>query len=759
MANNSILDPGENYIVQRNPDDRSQWHYQIYRNKLDEYAAKGDFSVVIVADAGTEDQKVFVIPYQYLQKEVLSKADLDSTGRYLFNISKANLKFNWQHGVPMNGNDFLHPELRSASIPRETMSSGDSNLEDGTEKNIVRLETSQLSKKRFWWVNQGTTNERETTGGYLWAPQKTKSGKVLGYHANLNRLQKDDVVFHYAKGKLRGISTVTEEAVKMARPADSLGEKSDQPGLLARVNFRKLQNTIDLNSIPRRWRVEEVGPFTKSGTVKEGYLFEISQSFAERLISILGDGMSDIVDGWISAGGLTGRKYWVFQANPRNFDLAGAILELSQIRFVTQQHATRIHEGDVVFLWESGRNAGVVAVGTIVADPAVLPQQEEAMKFLKNQKKFSGAQLRVPIRIDRVLSTRIKRTLLLNHPILESLGVLRAPQATNFPMTRAQVQALIELISKQSGDVIDFPLESEPPPTRMGAPGASLGQRLNYPSVLDDDPIWKQVQELLSMEIRNILFIGPPGTSKTDYALRVGSKLADYQPRRFHNIQLHPSYSYEDFMMGYVPTENPKNPSPFERKPKLFLKVCNSAREDSPDTTHVLVIDELNRGDPSRVFGEALTYIERRNEWFEIPNSDERCLVPSNLVIMATINPYDKSIADLDDAMFRRFEGKIMMNPDVRLLREIVLEFNHVDPKLGGKIISFFERLNVEMDNRVGHAHFKSVKDIHTLVTSWNHSILPFLQRELRYDRDKLERIASLFKTEFEANTSGESNP
>lgn len=602
----------------------------------------------------------------------------------------------------------------------------------------------------YWWVNQGSTYEYERTGGYIWAPQKTSGGKVLSFHTRLRDLRKGDIIFHYANGKLRATSEVVEETIEATPPSDSIYGSPDRLGLLAKLNYRDLPVPIDLKDIPLRLRTKKGGPFDKNGKVKEGYLFGLEQNLAEWLLAHSEPAVVNAKD-WDGDEGQAERRYWIFQANPRYFDLAGALSELSQIRFLTQQNSSKIHEGDVVFLWESGKNAGVVAVGTIVADPSVLQEQEEAIRFVKDPKKFSGGHLRVPVHIDQVLSKRIKRNLLLVHPVLGSLGVLRSPRGTNYAMTKSQVKAMIELVSKESGASIDFPQENEPRKVELGIPVSPLGQRLNYSPVGDDDPIWKQVQELLSIGIRNIVFIGPPGTSKTEYALRIGSRLAEYQPQRFHNIQLHPSYGYEDFVMGYVPTENPKNPSPFERKPKLFLKACRAAREGSPEKRYVLVIDELNRSDPSRVFGEALTYIERRDELFEIPYSDERWMVPSNLVILATMNPYDKSIADLDDAMFRRFEGKITMDPDTRLLREMIFTINHVDPTLGGNLVAFFEWLNKEMENRVGHAHFRSVKDAHTLNIAWNHSILPFLKRELRYDKDKLERIELKFHGEFQA--------
>src|SRR5207237_10491988 len=141
---------------------------------------------------------------------------------------------------------------------------------------------------------------------------------------------------------------------------------------------------------------------------------------------------------------------------------------------------------------------------------------------------------------------------------------------------------------------------------------------------------------------------------------------------------------------GYIPAEA-ASPGGFVMKKKRFLEACNNAFHD-PSNLHVLVIDEFNRGDPSRIFGEILTYIERRGEFFEIPNLRQKVCVHQNLVILATMNPMDKSIADLDQAMDRRFE-KIEMVPRRDLLRRILVDINHMDLRHAGRVIALFQPL------------------------------------------------------------------
>lgn len=278
---------------------------------------------------------------------------------------------------------------------------------------------------------------------------------------------------------------------------------------------------------------------------------------------------------------------------------------------------------------------------------------------------------------------------------------------------------------------------------------------LRYLAIADDDHIWLQVRDLLELGCRNILFEGPPGTSKTTYALSIGARLAEGDRSRFHNMQFHQSLSYDDFVQGYVPTETAAG---FKLRNKVFLNVCREARRDPPHVFHVLVLDELNRADPSRVIGEAFTYIERRDEAFRLSYSDQICIVPSNLVILATLNPFDKSIADLDQALDRRFE-KIEMQPDPTILRSILTEQNHMEPQLAGQLIGFFNFLTGEVKDRIGHAYFKDVKDTDTLELVWKHQILPLLKKELRYSPDQLEAIMERYRETFPPTSGSAERP
>ena len=158
--------------------------------------------------------------------------------------------------------------------------------------------------------------------------------------------------------------------------------------------------------------------------------------------------------------------------------------------------------------------------------------------------------------------------------------------------------------------------------------------------------------ETLLEDKRQVIFQGPPGTGKTYVARKLAVRLAG-SPERVRLVQFHPSYAYEDFVQGFRPTLRNDQPG-FKLEPGPLLDMAERAR-GNPGAKHFLVIDEINRGNLAKVFGELYFLLEYRDEPMQLQYSNAEFSLPDNLYIIGTMNTADRSIALVDLALRRRF--------------------------------------------------------------------------------------------------------
>lgn len=195
------------------------------------------------------------------------------------------------------------------------------------------------------------------------------------------------------------------------------------------------------------------------------------------------------------------------------------------------------------------------------------------------------------------------------------------------------------------------------------------------------------------------------------------------------NVTFHQSYSYEDFVEGIRPIVTEDNKVIYKPVDGIFKEISNDARSD-PSNKYVLLIDEINRGKTEKIFGELITLIEDdkrvESQKTTLPYTQEQFWIPKNLLIIGTMNTADRSIAQIDTALRRRFA-----------FEELMPESELVDTKINGiSLKALLEELNNRIraegvslrDKQIGHSYFMKVKTLSDLRITFAVEIVPLLQ-------------------------------
>jgi 5-methylcytosine-specific restriction enzyme B len=238
-----------------------------------------------------------------------------------------------------------------------------------------------------------------------------------------------------------------------------------------------------------------------------------------------------------------------------------------------------------------------------------------------------------------------------------------------------------------------------------------------------------------------LIFQGPPGTGKTFIARKLATVVAGHKDR-VELVQFHPSYAYEDFVEGYRPTDT----GTFRVKPGPLKRLAARAEED-PEKRFVLLIDEINRGNLAKVFGELYYLLEYRDEEITLQYSEERFRLPPNVFIVGTMNTADRSIALLDMAIRRRFRFVDLL-PDEPPLKGLLRRFLDERAPEMAFLADMLDDVNRQLSDphaSIGPSHFL-LKDTRTLTEDkaeliWNHSILPALTDRFFDSPEELKRF------------------
>ena len=201
-----------------------------------------------------------------------------------------------------------------------------------------------------------------------------------------------------------------------------------------------------------------------------------------------------------------------------------------------------------------------------------------------------------------------------------------------------------------------------------------------------------------------LILQGVPGTGKTHVARHLARLLTDGRPDAVRLVQFHPAYSYEEFVEGIKVRSVAVDGRHDVTYPVEDGLLCAFAAEAAkqPALPFVLVIDEINRGNLPRIFGELLYLLEYREQAIELPYSRRRFRLPGNLYVIGTMNAADRSVALLDQALRRRFSF-LDMPPDARILSSwLDAQTPPLDPVFAKRVLLLFEHLNDRLRSDLG---------------------------------------------------------
>ena len=255
------------------------------------------------------------------------------------------------------------------------------------------------------------------------------------------------------------------------------------------------------------------------------------------------------------------------------------------------------------------------------------------------------------------------------------------------------------------------------------------------------------VARLLEDKPQLILY-GPPGTGKTYVAREIARYLADNEEPIF--VQFHASYAYEDFVQGYRPGFSNNGDSVFDLVDGHLLKAQEKAKL-SPDRKVVLLIDEINRANLPRVFGELFFALEYRDKEVHLQYRQEPLRLAENLVVLGTMNTADRGIAQIDAALRRRFHF-FPLYPDKDPIKDLLrryLRAEHNDSSLADWLPDMVDQANQKLtdhgfrDALIGHSHFMSpILDEDRVELIWNYSIMPMLEERYPGDERRVAEFA-----------------
>lgn len=418
-----------------------------------------------------------------------------------------------------------------------------------------------------------------------------------------------------------GMATCTQLSIKYGETANFYNTTSS--ALAQRVAKKRGLSPVELHPGQENWwPILFLG--RDAGKDEEGvFVWKLREELVQALDKANLEGVPLMA---APSGGEEERGTWWLNANPKIWSFSQLTVGEAQAFTLYNENGNkrRIFQnfldaktGDLVIGYESNPVKQIVAIGRIAAG-----QDGEKIVF----EKLEG------------LSSPIDYLTLKECPELERMEYFQNPQGSLFKLTRGEYDFIIDLIR-----------EENPLPQETGLESYTKADFLDEVYMTEDR--YDTLAALLRSK-KNVILQGAPGVGKTFAARRLAwSLMGEKDGDRIEFVQFHQNYSYEDFVMGYKPAQEG-----FELKYGIFYRFCQKAA-NQPGKDFFFIIDEINRGNMSKIFGELLMLIEKdyRGEKATLAYNGLSFSVPENLYIIGMMNTADRSLAMIDYALRRRF--------------------------------------------------------------------------------------------------------